>query len=281
MIQMIGITERGDPAFDRGWVDWVKDGKPAVLVSKNFKKIYDEVGTKSNVMYHATITGYGGTPYEPGVPDKETILDSLNEVPKSYRDHVVVRIDPIIPKVNIFQVVPIYEWAIENDFEVRISYLDYYNHTKSRLVATELSARESLNKNMHRHSELIEIYKKSEMTDDLYDEYVKVKNNLRFCARHYHTDKHLDELYNSSLHAPLEYRKEITEKYFPKAVVCGEPGFDNVGCISEKTCNILGIEYAGGKSSQRDACSCCGQKFELLSSKKRCPHGCWYCYWKD
>ena len=112
-------------------------------------------------------------------------------------------------------------------------------------------------------------------------EYVKVKNNLKFCSRHYNTDKHLDELYNGNLHSPLENRKELTEKYFPKAVVCGEPGFDNVGCISEKTCKILGVEYAGGKSSQRDACSCCGQKFELLSSNKRCPHGCWYCYWKD
>ena len=62
MIQMIGITERGDPAFDRGWVNWVKEGKPAVLVSKNFKKIYDEIGTKSNVIYHTTKAVVCGEP---------------------------------------------------------------------------------------------------------------------------------------------------------------------------------------------------------------------------
>lgn len=32
-IQMIGIIERGDPAFDKAWVPWVEAGKPKVLTS--------------------------------------------------------------------------------------------------------------------------------------------------------------------------------------------------------------------------------------------------------
>jgi len=90
-------------------------------------------------------------------------------------------------------------------------------------------------------------------------------------------------------HAPLEKRKEVCVLLCnaTKATVevCGEPGFDCIGCISAKDCEILGIEpYNKFKPSmhfQRNGCACLAMKQELLSRKHPCAHGCLYCYWKD
>lgn len=80
-------------------------------------------------------------------------------------------------------------------------------------------------------------------------------------------------------HAPLELRKEIWgELGFPE--ICGEPGFNCVGCISGTDCAVLGVEIEQKDFKQRPTCSCVGNKFELLNNKKQCSHGCIYCYWK-
>jgi len=63
---------------------------------------------------------------------------------------------------------------------------------------------------------------------------------------------------------------------------CAEYTPHQLGCISQKDFDILGIQ---GKATpagfQRKGCMCIAGKVELLNSKKRCPHGCLYCYWKD
>jgi hypothetical protein len=63
--------------------------------------------------------------------------------------------------------------------------------------------------------------------------------------------------------------------------VCGEPGFECIGCISAKDCEVFGITPLDGKSKQRNACACLSMKQELLNNKHRCAHNCLYCYWKD
>lgn len=63
---------------------------------------------------------------------------------------------------------------------------------------------------------------------------------------------------------------------------CAETNRHQAGCVSRldfKICN-LDPEEAFGKSQQRAACLCCGNKTELLSHRGRCPHNCLYCYWR-
>lgn len=63
---------------------------------------------------------------------------------------------------------------------------------------------------------------------------------------------------------------------------CAEDLPQQVGCISKKDFDILGLSYDNTEGGfQRKGCLCLSGKTELLNSKKRCPSGCLYCYWKD
>lgn len=81
-------------------------------------------------------------------------------------------------------------------------------------------------------------------------------------------------------HAPLDLRQKVW-KELGKPEVCGEPGFKCTGCISEKDCEILGVEPIDSNFKQRSACACLGNKVELLKDKKPCFHSCLYCYWQN
>jgi hypothetical protein len=53
----IGITERGDTVINLDWIPWVKEGKPAILITKNPIRVYDALKPikNKNVIVHATI----------------------------------------------------------------------------------------------------------------------------------------------------------------------------------------------------------------------------------
>lgn len=82
----IGITERGDAALDLDWQEWVKEGRPAILISKDplrLSRILKGMTTElfsPNVIAHATITGWGGTPYEPNVPKFPYSMEGYEEL---------------------------------------------------------------------------------------------------------------------------------------------------------------------------------------------------------
>jgi hypothetical protein len=69
----IGITERGDAGLDLGWLPWVREGKPAILITKDPGTLLKELMLqgkeyppgKFNVIIHTTITGLGGSVFEP------------------------------------------------------------------------------------------------------------------------------------------------------------------------------------------------------------------------
>jgi len=85
------------------------------------------------------------------------------------------------------------------------------------------------------------------------------------------------------LHAPLETRQwalSELKQIYEDIEICGEPGLDCTGCVSTRDLKTLGLEGGTGKSQQRLACACLGQKTELLTSKHPCGHGCLYCYWR-
>ena len=81
MVQ-VGITERGDAALNTSWKKWVENGQPAILITKNVKKLIEEnkqLLLNGNVIIHATITGLGGTQWEPNVPYYKNILEFLEK----------------------------------------------------------------------------------------------------------------------------------------------------------------------------------------------------------
>lgn len=137
----IGITERGDAAYNLKWIPWVKSGKPAILISKNPEKLYSIVKQfdKPNIIVHCTITGNGGTEMEPNVLPFEKSLESYYDfVEYLGKDRVVLRIDPIIPEepylVNSLSVLSSAKERLkENMTRVRISFIDNYEHVKERM----------------------------------------------------------------------------------------------------------------------------------------------------
>jgi hypothetical protein len=63
---------------------------------------------------------------------------------------------------------------------------------------------------------------------------------------------------------------------------CAENTTHQLGCISQKDFDILGvIGIAQPVGYQRKGCMCIAGKTELLSNKTRCPNECVYCYWRD
>lgn len=63
---------------------------------------------------------------------------------------------------------------------------------------------------------------------------------------------------------------------------CAENLPEQVGCVSKRDFDILGVPFDNTEGGfQRKGCLCVAGKTELLNTKKRCPSGCLYCYWRD
>lgn len=259
MIQ-VGITERGDAALNTGWKKWVENGQPAILITKNVIKLIEEnkqLLLNGNVIIHATVTGLGGTRWEPNVPNYKKILEFLEKqirygFPK---ERLVIRCDPIfIPFMapetqSLFDyksiISEILNFAIDNDLRYRISFFDYYPHVRERV------------KNL---PQTIVIEKLNQIQPEL------------------HADILLRQGFLAMLEDYITTRGKKT-----KVEICGEPGLPCTGCLSKKDLDIFGIELDKDPETgmQRPACACLGIKRELLDNKHPCAHGCLYCYWKD
>lgn len=137
----IGITERGDAAFNLKWKKWIFSKKPAILITKQPGELLGHLldFTDPNIIIHCNITGNGGTDMEPNVPDYKDSLESYYYLVEKYgKDRVVLRIDPIIPiepyLKNSFDVLNTAKAELgENITRVRISFMDNYNHVKERM----------------------------------------------------------------------------------------------------------------------------------------------------
>ena len=142
MQNKIGITEKGDAALDTSWVDWVANGNAAILISKNPVVLFQKVKlltVKPNIIVHATITGNGGTEYEPNVPEWEDAIEGLYSFLEMFGpERTVLRIDPIIPTKKMLQnSLDVYN-RVKKDLgkdmcRVRISFFDSYKHVQERM----------------------------------------------------------------------------------------------------------------------------------------------------
>lgn len=228
----IGTTEKGDAGLDFAWMNKNESFDGMILITKHLSYGFIEQSSKVNSIVHATITGHGGTIYEPKVPPF-SISKQLFKIliDKIGPERVVLRIDPIIPTDSgIAKAIYVYQQLhenIEKKTRVRISFMDNYEHVKQRFVKVGLKP--------------LEYY----------------------------------------FHAQIELREKIAS-YFPDAEICGEPGMECVGCVSEKDLKILNIQEESNIGGwQREECKCLACKIEMLNNNKRpCRGGCIYCYWK-
>ena len=239
----IGITEAGDPAVNSGWQDWVCDGKPAILITKDPDKlgmrlILDCISPRPrNILIHCTITGYGETPLEPGAPAPGGALDTMMRLRSTYGpERVILRVDPIIPMGKGLQTASrVIQGALNRGYEgrVRISFMDNYSHNHNRWRERGLS--------------------------------IPPWNT-----------------FHSSIHVRREILARLEDRYPTLSFeVCGEPDMKCAGCVGLEECRILGVDPTNEKGKQRGACTCLALKKQLITRRKPCTHNCVYCYWKD
>lgn len=225
MEDKIGVTERGDPAIDHSWMQWVKEGNAAILITKNcvaVEKLLWDLHSP-NIIIHCGITGWGGTFLEPNVPKPKYTLKAYKLLNERFGpDRVVLRIDPIV--VTLQGLIKALSVNSHKIGRVRISFLDAYEHVRKKLAENGI--------------------------------YIQ-----------------------KEFHAPIGIRREMWEA-LGCPDTCAEPGLPSSGCISEKDCEILRVKPRHILKGQRPLCSCLANKFELLTKKEPCPHGCLYCYWK-
>ena len=140
MSTKIGITEGSDAALDNRWYKWVKDGKPAILLTKSPKLLYEQLQEfeKYNIITHLTITGNAKTILEPNVPDTAESIEYFKKFLELIgNERVILRIDPIIPVMpylkNSYDVLDKVKSLCGKDIRIRISIYDNYKHTDKRL----------------------------------------------------------------------------------------------------------------------------------------------------
>lgn len=170
-MRKIGITEKGDPAIDLSWINWVQDsGKPAILITKNPSKLSSLLNGTENIIIHCTITGMGSTVVEPNVPAPENSIQAyLNLINKFGSDSVVLRIDPIIPTIRFIDRLKVTFANIPAYTRIRISFLDNYSHVKERFSEANIPP---LDYKFHASLELRQSIHKD--LEDFFDTYIEV-----------------------------------------------------------------------------------------------------------
>lgn len=253
-MKYFGITETGDPCYVPDWETRLREAN--IIVSKELtdEMIEKLVLFKNRIIFHHTVTGMGGSIFEPNVKDwfhEHVQFRKLLEAGFPI-EHYVLRVDPIIPYYDealgdLFKLFETwykfirYDYLYRKPIRCRVSILDGYNHVKERFREAGLP---------------------------YVDEFVK------FTAP--------DEKFKL-IEQKLEYFKDKFE--FES---CAENKFTNdfiqsIGCASLKDLEILGLnpnDYMFVAPKRRITCQCLPKKQILGIKPGRCNHRCLYCFWK-
>ncbi len=135
----IGVTEKGDAGLDFAWINKANEYDGIILITKHISYGFIEHASKTNAIVHATITGHGGTIYEPKVPPISiSKIQFEHLVNKIGPERVVLRIDPIIPTDSgVAKAIFVYQQIHENmgkRTRIKISFMDNYVHVKDRFT---------------------------------------------------------------------------------------------------------------------------------------------------
>lgn len=257
-MKYIGITETGDPCFVPDWDLRLHEAN--IIISKELtdEMIEKLVQHKDRIIFHHTVTGLGGTAFEPNVKGWRHESDQFIKLIKAGfpADHYVLRVDPIIPY---------YEETFDDVKEV----LNRWNWIRWHILETELDIHTTLRCRI-----------------SVLDGYEHVKKRIKNHGLPYTED--IKFTANQSMFKKVE---KLLQPYEGKFIFedCAEEGFDvyfinPVGCASLKDLEILGLdpsEYIFKHDKQRPTCRCLPKKQILGIKPGRCPHQCLYCFWKD
>ena len=134
----IGITEKGDAGLDLTWVDKLDSVDGCILITKNPTPTFLELieKYKDKLIVHVTITGVGGSLYEPNVPKPYEVYPLFNKVLDILGpEKTVLRIDPIIPTTKgILAAHGVFVALVMREHRIRVSILDNYPHVKQRFI---------------------------------------------------------------------------------------------------------------------------------------------------
>ncbi len=279
--RILVASERTDPAFHVKQIldildgkesvqQWgVVDGKRAVVGNvsgKDFAGLYlitkhdglpmrKLLETKIPKLIHFSITGLGGTKYEPGVMKADDLLDRIAEYIKMGLDPntVTVRIDPIVPGVTTPNMIKnIIRRSAELGIKrIRFSIMDAYPNTVQSLIS--LGYDFERNYGINPKTGKPNFTAKKEIIDKIVDTMVRLK-----------------------------------DEYGVTLGTCAEglvrEGISKEGCLSVESVNrMLGtsIEDKGtANNDQRVLCSCYGGKIDALKYNAACASHCVYCYAK-
>lgn len=132
-----GFTEKCDPSINYDWVNNLStDGN--VVISKNLTDTLIAVllNYQDEIIFHHTVTGFGGLKVEHKVPSKEWSRNQFDKlIERGFPvEQTVLRVDPIIPTdkgINTaLSVMKLY--ADSGVKRVRFSFMDMHPHVKAR-----------------------------------------------------------------------------------------------------------------------------------------------------
>jgi len=252
-MKYIGATETFDPAFVKDWDQHLKEAN--LIISKRLTDdmIQKLVKNKDKIIFHHTVTGFGGSVYEPGVQPywhEATQASKLLQLGFPATQYVL-RVDPVIPtnRRNIELVREVLTYWIEqvlkpNDvtkLRCRISIIDQYSHVAKRFMDA----------------------------------------GMQIPWYGFHAPK-------EAFKVVAELISGFTSEYDFES--CAELGFSGYDWINQKGCAnlddvlLLGLnpdDYEFPEQNQRAQCRCLAKKQILKVKPGRCSHKCIYCYWKD
>lgn len=267
-------SERTDPAFHVNEILDILDGKTTVpewgvvngkraivnqVSGKDFAGLYlitkhdglpmlKLLQTKIPKLIHFSITGLGGTKYEPGVMKYNDLLDRIEDYIKQGLDpnSVTIRIDPIVPGVTTKEDIEniVKRASIMGIKRIRFSVMDAYPSTKAAM---------------------------SKLGYDF---------NMHYGNNFFANKEYIDDICNFML--------SLKDKYNITLGTCAEAiarkGISKEGCLSVGAVNsMLGtsIEDKGtDNNNQRKLCTCYGGKIDALQYNNKCASHCVYCYAK-
>ena len=264
----IGITERGDAGIDLSWVSKIDTVDGVILITKNITNEFaSQVLTLHNKGYklilHCTCTGFGGTEFEPNVPDYKTQLNALkllidNGFPA---EQCVLRIDPIFPAKRgmrlLHEVMEYFNSLQTGVTRIRVSVVDEYKHVKERYK---------------RHG-IEPLYGARELPQN---------GSVTFTGRFQANDQELWDVIENLAMYPQTYEICAENRMYELAASKYAYLFEVAGCISTKDLTILGLPVSDMSINpqNRNGCHCLSCKTELLERKHPCKNGCLYCYWR-
>ena len=254
----IGVTEAGDAGLDLSWINKIDSIDGAILITKCISQDFIDavLNHKEKIIIHATITGYGGSILEPNVPTPQDEFKAINSLIEQGfpKEKVVIRIDPIIPTDKDLRISQnVFKKFIDSGFNrFRASIIDMYPHVRNRFAQCGITLPYGINGFSPSKQQINNTNKMLKSVKEYY-ELVCEENN-----------------YNQELRIESCAEPDLTE-----SIICG--------CISDYDLKLLNLDTIDIDITgfQRKNCLCYSGKTELLNHKKRCKHGCLYCYWKN